>query len=80
MLLVLQNGLCPLHLAAQEDQVPVAEILVKYDASIDPQTKAGYTPLHTACHFGQINMIRSVRRPRLATRRSTPPVTSARST
>ena len=38
--------------------VPVAEILVKYHSSIDPQTKAGYTPLHTACHFGQINMIR----------------------
>ncbi|WP_407809560.1 ankyrin repeat domain-containing protein, partial [Staphylococcus aureus] len=23
-----------------------------------PQTKAGYTPLHVACHFGQINMVR----------------------
>ena len=48
----------PLHLAAQEDKVPVAEVLVKYEAQIDPHTKAGYTPLHTACHFGQINMIR----------------------
>ena len=47
-----------MHLAAQEDKVPVAEILVKYGSEIDPQTKAGYTPLHTACHFGQINMIR----------------------
>ena len=47
-----------MHLAAQEDKVPVAEVLVKYGAEIDPQTKAGYTPLHTACHFGQINMIR----------------------
>ena len=53
-----QNGLTPLHLAAQEDKVPVAEVLVKYEAQIDPHTKAGYTPLHTACHFGQINMIR----------------------
>ena len=32
--------------------------MVKYGSEIDPQTKAGYTPLHTACHFGQINMIR----------------------
>ena len=53
-----QNGLTPMHLAAQEDKVPVAEVLVKYGSEIDPQTKAGYTPLHTACHFGQINMIR----------------------
>ena len=34
-----KNGLTPMHLAAQEDHVPVAEILVKYDAEIDPQTK-----------------------------------------
>lgn len=107
-----QNGLTPLHLAAQEDHVNVAECLVKYGSSIDPQTKvrihwlsswltlflwssnfliftvkncwscifillafficllsknwiccfvvrkAGYTPLHTACHFGQTNMVR----------------------
>ena len=55
---MLQNGLTPLHLAAQEDKVNVAEVLVKYSTEIDPQTKAGYTPLHTACHFGQINMVR----------------------
>jgi ankyrin len=45
-------------LAAQEDKVNVAEVLVKYGTDIDPQTKAGYTPLHTACHFGQMNMVR----------------------
>lgn len=47
-----------MHLAAQEDKVNVAEVLVKYGTDIDPQTKAGYTPLHTACHFGQMNMVR----------------------
>ena len=47
-----------MHLAAQEDKVPVAEILKKHGGQTDPPTKAGYTPLHTACHFGQINMIR----------------------
>ena len=33
------NGLRPLHLAAQEDHVPVAEVLVDHSAKIDPQTK-----------------------------------------
>jgi len=47
-----------MHLCAQEDNVTVAEVLCKYNAAIDPVTKAGYTPLHTASHFGQINMVR----------------------
>lgn len=47
-----------MHLSAQEDKVNVAEVLVKYGTAVDPQTKAGYTPLHTACHFGQMNMVR----------------------
>ncbi len=34
-----QSGLTPLHLAAQEDKVQVAEILVKHDANVDQQTK-----------------------------------------
>lgn len=33
------NGLRPLHLAAQEDHVPIAEVLVNNEAEIDPQTK-----------------------------------------
>lgn len=41
-----QNGLTPLHLCAQEDRVNVATILVNNKCEIDPQTKAGYTPLH----------------------------------
>jgi hypothetical protein len=39
--LYLQNGLTPVHLAAQEDKVNVAEVLVKYESEIDPQTKVG---------------------------------------
>lgn len=54
----LQNGLTPMHLAAQEDRVQVAEILIKHGSATDTSTKAGYTPLHTACHFGQVNMVR----------------------
>ena len=41
-LLCLQNGLTPMHLAAQEDKVPVAEILVKYGSQTDTQTKVRY--------------------------------------
>jgi len=34
-----RNGLTAMHLAAQEDHVPVAEILVEHEAAIAPQTK-----------------------------------------
>lgn len=53
-----RNGLAPMHLCAQEDKVPVAQILVKHGAEIESVTKAGYTPLHVASHFGQSNMVR----------------------
>lgn len=46
-----------MHLCAQEDRVTVAEELVKDNAAIDPKTKAGYTPLHVACHFGSITSV-----------------------
>lgn len=42
----LQSGLTPLHLAAQEDRVNVAEVLVNQGAAVDAQTKVG-TPLST---------------------------------
>lgn len=53
-----QNGLAPLHLAAQENHVPVAQVLLNAGAYVSPVTRAGYTPLHTACHFGQLDMVR----------------------
>lgn len=34
-----QSGLTPLHLAAQEDKVNVAEVLVNQGATLDPETK-----------------------------------------
>lgn len=34
-----QSGLTPLHLAAQEDRVNVAEVLVNQGAAVDAQTK-----------------------------------------
>lgn len=39
VLYVLQSGLTPLHLAAQEDRVSAAEVLAKHDANLDQQTK-----------------------------------------
>jgi ankyrin repeat protein len=27
-------------------------------ADLNAETKAGYTPLHVACHFGSVNMVR----------------------
>ncbi|KAJ8982139.1 hypothetical protein NQ317_011285 [Molorchus minor] len=53
-----QNGLTPLHLCAQEDRVPVAEILVKNGANTNAATNGGYTPLHIASHYGQTNMVK----------------------
>uniref|UniRef100_A0A1I8JAN9 ANK_REP_REGION domain-containing protein n=1 Tax=Macrostomum lignano TaxID=282301 RepID=A0A1I8JAN9_9PLAT len=53
------NGITPLHLAAQEDRVPAAEVLVvQHGGQVDPHTKAGYTPLHTASFFGQAAMVK----------------------
>ena len=40
-----------MHLAAQEDQVPVAEILVRYKSEIDPQTK-----VITMFHFTTVSI------------------------
>ena len=36
----------------------VASVLVRGKCHVDAQTKAGYTPLHVASHFGHQNMIR----------------------
>ncbi len=36
---VKQNGLTPLHMAAQDDMAGVAEVLLNHGAEIDAQTK-----------------------------------------
>ncbi|XP_077576055.1 uncharacterized protein ank2a isoform X3 [Stigmatopora nigra] len=56
-LFVLQSGLTPLHLTAQEDRVSAAEVLAKHGANLDQQTKLGYTPLIVACHYGNAKMV-----------------------
>jgi ankyrin len=37
---------------------PCAAILAANGADLNAETKAGYTPLHVACHFGAVNMVR----------------------
>lgn len=57
--LSIQDGLTPLHLAVQEDKVPVAECLLNAAAPIDAAThEAGFTPLHTAAYRGQLASVR----------------------
>lgn len=45
LLYVLQSGLTPLHLTAQEDRVSAAEVLAKHDANLDQQTKVPETEI-----------------------------------
>ena len=48
-----KRPLTPLHLAAMQDNIPLAELLLAYGAdinAIDPLT--GRTPLHLAAHHG----------------------------
>ena len=36
----------------------MATILASSGADLDTETKAGYTPLHVASHFGSVNMVK----------------------
>ena len=38
-----KNGLACLHLAAQDDRTPIARLLTRYGANIDPQTKVRHS-------------------------------------
>ncbi|XP_053716388.1 ankyrin-2-like isoform X3 [Synchiropus splendidus] len=53
----LQSGLTALHLAAQEEKVAVAKILVSYGANINEPTKLQYSPLIVASHYGNVKMV-----------------------
>ena len=52
-----KNGLTSMHLAAQEDHVPVAEILVQYNATIDPQTKVIKSMHFKVKNFQEISIL-----------------------
>lgn len=47
-----QNGLSPIHMAAQGDHLDCVRLLLQYDAEIDDITLDHLTPLHVAAHCG----------------------------
>lgn len=52
----LQNGLSPIHMAAQGDHMDCVRQLLQYDAEIDDITLDHLTPLHVAAHCGHHRM------------------------
>lgn len=51
-----QNGLAPLHMAAQGDHVDTARILLYHRAPVDDVTVDYLTPLHVAAHCGHVRV------------------------
>lgn len=47
-----QNGLSPIHMAAQGDHLDCVRLLLQYSADIDDITLDHLTPLHVAAHCG----------------------------
>lgn len=59
----LQSGLTPLHLAAQEDKVNVAEVLLNHGADVNPPTKVKLSRIvytHTLLIHTQIRVFKSL--------------------
>lgn len=56
ILLLLQNGLSPIHMAAQGDHMDCIKQLLQYNAEIDDITLDHLTPLHVAAHCGHHRM------------------------
>lgn len=55
-LCALQNGLSPIHMAAQGDHMDCIKQLLQYNAEIDDITLDHLTPLHVAAHCGHHRM------------------------
>ena len=54
----IKSKISDLSKTLQEDRVEVASVLSSSGADLDSETKAGYTPLHVASHFGSANMVK----------------------
>lgn len=52
----IQNGLSPIHMAAQGDHMDCVRQLLQYNAEIDDITLDHLTPLHVAAHCGHHRM------------------------
>lgn len=55
--LFLQNGYTPLHIAAKQNQVEVASVLLQNGASPNAESLQGITPLHLASQEGRPDMV-----------------------
>lgn len=51
-----QNGLAPLHMAAQGEHVDAARILLYHGAPVDEVTVDYLTALHVAAHCGHVRV------------------------
>lgn len=47
----------PLHRAAYENHIEMAELLIQHNANINAQTEFGWTPLHSACKWNHPDMV-----------------------
>ena len=56
LLVILQNGLAPLHMATQGDHVESAKILLNNHAPVDDVTVDYLTALHVAAHCGHVKV------------------------
>ena len=45
----------PLHYAVQECHLPIVEYLISKGANIEAKDEGGWSPLHYASYWGQIN-------------------------
>uniref|UniRef100_A0A671Z148 Ankyrin 3 n=1 Tax=Sparus aurata TaxID=8175 RepID=A0A671Z148_SPAAU len=45
-----------LHIAARKDDTKAAALLLQNDHNADVESKSGFTPLHIAAHYGNINV------------------------
>lgn len=53
-----QNGLSPIHMAAQGDHMDCVKQLLQYNAEMDDITLDHLTPLHVAAHCGHHRMVK----------------------